>query len=71
MLVELAGISPDFMGSKLLDILSRAVVETKMNILPHDMDSAAGYMDITRYLSIRTVYGYPTETIELVKGLAL
>jgi len=42
-----------------------------MNILPRDLNSTASYMDINKQLSIKTIYGQPAETIELIKGIVL
>jgi hypothetical protein len=42
-----------------------------MNILPHDLNSTASYMDITRQLSIKTIYGQPGDTLELIRGVVL
>ena len=39
------------------------VIESKMNILPADLDSKEDYMDINRVFSIKTITGEPVETM--------
>jgi hypothetical protein len=58
-LIELGSISSEYQGGKLLEMLLRAVVECRMNILPHDLNSRSSYMDITRHLAIKTLIGAP------------
>lgn len=60
-LVELGSVPGEYLGGKLMEMLLRAVVECRMNILPLDLHSKSSYMDIARQLSIRTLIGAPGE----------
>ena len=60
-LVDMGYISSEIQSGKLIEMLMKAVVECRMNILPFDLNSRSSYMDITRQLSIRTLVGEPGE----------
>jgi hypothetical protein len=49
----------------------KLVIETKMNILPNDLNSTTNYMDISKHVSIKIINGDPGEHIELIKGIVL
>jgi hypothetical protein len=70
-LIDLGSISHEYSNSRLLEILSRAVVECKMNILPHDFNSRSSYMDISKHVSIKTLSGQAGEHLELIRGMIL
>ena len=42
-----------------------------MNILPHLIDSASNYMDISKCLVVKVVNGLPGKYLDLVKGFVL
>ena len=52
-------------------MLTRAVLETKMEILPHSMTEQQGYMDVSSFVQIKGVESEPGQVIELVQGIFL
>lgn len=70
-LVDLGSIAPEYLNSKLLELVWRAVVESRMDILPQGLSSRSSYMDISRVVAVKTLLGAAGEHLELVRGMVL
>jgi len=55
---------------KLLDFANKAVVECRMNILPNNFENQSNYMDVAKYINIKTIVG-TGNFVELIRGIAL
>lgn len=70
-LVDLGSIAPEYLNSRLLELVWRAVVESRMDILPQGLGSRSSYMDISRVVAVKTLLGGAGEHLELVRGMVL